>query len=202
MRIEKAALLSSKGIFSNEQIAAFIGIHPQTLVYLKQTPEFKSRMISLQTGIIEQHDLSVRSDEDFQAQELKGMVPMALQKLKELLLSGNQHVALKATQDILDREGTHAKVSRTAIDIKDNTDINILDAVAKSIQDVLTSAPKSLAMQEEEDKLAKELIQSAEEIDSEFTKGATDSTSQLYIMEESITKETLENLDVKKLKIN
>jgi hypothetical protein len=192
MRIEKAALLTSKGIFSNEQIAAFIGIHPQTLVYLKATPEFKARMISLQTGIIETHNEDIRLDEEFQAAELRGMVPPALQKLKELMLSGNQHVALKATQDILDREGTHAKVSRTAIDVKEQVNLSILDAVAQSIQNVLATAPR----------MANDSEAEQDEVTKEFTKGATDSTSQIYMMEEQIKADTLENLDPKKLKVN
>jgi hypothetical protein len=189
-RIEKAAILTSRGIFSNEQVAAFIGIHPQTLIYLKQTPEFKARMISLQTGIIEQHSEAVRLDEEFQSQQLREMVPIGIQKLKELMLHGNPNVALKATQDLLDREGTHAKISRTAIDVKEQVNLNILDAVAQSIQNVLATAPK----------LPEDRTQ--DEVTSEFTKGATDSTSQIYMMEEQIGKETLENLDPKKLKIN
>ena len=192
LRIEKAAILTSKGIFSNEQIAAFIGIHTQTLILLKATPEFKARMISLQTGIIDQNSEAVRLDTEFQTQELRAMVPIGLQKLRELMLSGNPHVALKATQDVLDREGTHAKVSRTAIDVKEQVNLNIVSQVAQSIRDVLANAPK---LPEQEDS-----AQSA--IEAEFTKGATDATSQIYMMEEAITKESLESLDVKKLKVN
>jgi hypothetical protein len=190
-RIEKAALLTSKGVFNNDQIAAFIGIHPQTLVYLKQTPEFQARMLSLATGIIEQHDISIREDEEYQAQELKSMVPMAIQKLKELVLSSNQHIALRASADVLDREGTHAKVSRSAIDIKEQVNLSATAKVAETIRDLLAAAPKRPQPEAEQD-----------EVSAEFTKGATDSTSQLYMMEEQINKDTLESLDVKKLKVN
>lgn len=190
LRIEKAALLTSKGIFSNEQIAAFIGIHVQTLIYLKQTPEFKSRMIGLQTGLIEQHDIAIRQDEEFQTQELKSMVPVALQKLKELILSGNQHIALKATQDVLDREGTHAKVSRTAIDVKEQVNLNVVNQVAANIMNVLANAPKTPE------------IKAEDEVTAEFTRGATDSTSQLYEMEEAINEKTLNVIDAHRLKVN
>lgn len=195
IRIEKAALLTSKGIFDNNQIAAFINIHPQTLIYLKQTPEFKARMISLQTGIIEQHDLSIREDEEFQAQELKAMVPVALQKLKELLLSGNQNISLKALQDVLDREGTHAKVSRTAIDVKEQVNLNVVNQVAANILNVLANAPKSPTASLEDKALE-------DEVTAEFTRGATDSTSQLYEMEEEIAEKTLDDLDTKRLRVN
>lgn len=191
LRIEKAALLTSKGVFTNEQIAAFIGIHVQTLIYLKQTPEFKSRMIGLQTGLIEQHDIAIREDEEFQAQELKAMVPVAIQKLKELILSGNQNIALKATQDVLDREGTHVKVSRTAIDVKEQVNLSIVNQVAQNIQNVLANAPKAPALTEDE-----------VSITEAFTRGATDSTSQLYEMEEAINEKTLEDLSTHKLKVN
>lgn len=189
MRIEKAALLTSKGIFNNEQIAAHIGIHPQTLVYLKQTPEFKARMIALQTGVIEQHDIAVREDEEYQRQELKSMVPLALMKLKELAMSHNQHIAYRASQDILDREGTHAKVSRTAIDVKEQVNLSVVNQVANSIMDILANAKHS------------ESDVKQDEVTAEFTRGATDSTSQIYLMEEQINKDTLENLDPKRLKV-
>lgn len=195
MRIEKAALLTSKGIFSNDQIASHIGIHPQTLVYLKQTPEFKSRMIALQTGVIEQHDVHIREDEEFQRQELKSMVPLALMKLRELAMSQNQHIAYRASQDILDREGTHAKVSRTAIDVKENVNLNVVNQVANSIMDILANAPKAPPVEQP-------VEQEQDNITAEFTRGATDSTSQLYMMEEQINEDTLKNLDEKKLKVN
>jgi hypothetical protein len=194
MRIEKAAFLTSRGIFSNEQIAAFIGINPQTLVLLKGTAEFQARMISLQTGIIEQHTESLRMDEEYQVQELRSLVPPALQKLKELLLSANPHIALKATQDILDREGTHAKVSRSAIDLKEQVSLSVTNAVAQSIANVLANAPRLPD--------TPDLEQQQDEVTAEFTKGATDSTSQIYLMEEQINQDSLDNLDVKKLKVN
>lgn len=194
IRIEKAAFLTQKGIYSNDQIANFIGIHPQTLIYLKQTPEFQSRMIALATGVIDEHDITIREDEDYQREELKSMVPVALMKLRELAMSGNQSVALKATQDILDRDGTHAKVSRSQIDIKEKIDLNVLDQVAASIQDVLRNAPK-LPPSENDSGADNEVI-------GEFTKGATDSQSQIYLMEEQINKDTLEDIDVKRLRVN
>lgn len=194
IRIEKAAFLTQKGIYSNDQIARFIGIHPQTLIYLKQTPEFQSRMIAMATGLVDEHDITVREDEDYQRQELKSMVPVALMKLRELAMSGNQSVALKATQDILDREGTHAKVSRSQVDVKENINLNVLDQVAASIQDVLRNAPK-LPSSDVEDTKESDVI-------GEFTKGATDSQSQIYLMEEQINDKTLEDIDVKRLRVN
>jgi hypothetical protein len=151
-------------------------------------------MISLQTGIIEQDSEAVRLDTEYQQQELKAMVPVGLQKLKELMLSGNPHIALRATQDVLDREGTHAKVSRSAIDLKEQVNLNVVNQVAQSIRDVLANAPKA----ERSDSSGS----SDNEITSEFTKGATDSTSQIYMMEEQINQDSLDNLDVKKLKVN
>lgn len=194
IRIEKAALLTLKG-FPNDAIAMHIGIHTQTLVYLKQTPEFKARMIALQTGIIEQHDLAVREDEEYQRQEIKSMVPIALLKMRELVTSANQHIAYKAAQDILDREGTHAKVSRTAIDIKEQVNLSVVNQVASSIMDVLAGVPKPPTLEASQ-------RSEQDDITAEFTRGATDSTSQLYQMEEQINEDTLKNLDEKKLKVN
>jgi len=195
MRIEKAALLTSKGVFSNDQIAAFIGINTQTLIVLKQSPEFQNRMISLASGIIDEHSRAILEDEEYQRDELKAMVPIALQKMRELMLSSNQHIALRASGDILDREGTHAKVSRSAIDLKESISLSASNQVAQSIRDILAAAPSRPEGSAEE-------VEGFDAISDEFTKGATDSTSQIYMMEEQITEESLKDMDVKKLKVN
>jgi hypothetical protein len=195
VRIEKAALLTLKG-FPNDMIAAHIGIHTQTLVYLKQTPEFKARMLALQTGVVETHNRQVLEDEEYQREQLRSMVPIALQKLQELAMSANQHIAYKASQDILDREGTHAKVSRTAIDIKEQVNLSVINQVAASIQDVLTAMPRPIEAESQNKN-----NQHQEDIEAEFTKGATDSTSQLYQMEETLNKPPEDNPE-KRIKVN
>jgi hypothetical protein len=193
IRIEKAALLTLRG-YPNDAIADHIGIHVQTLIYIKQTPEFRSRMIALQTGVIEQHDIAIREDEEYQREELKAMVPIALLKMKELAMSSNQTIAYRAAQDILDREGTHAKVSRSAIDIKEQVNFTAVNQVAKSILDVLQVPPSSASLEDQ--------AKTQDDITSEFTKGATDSSSQIYQMEEQMMADSLAELDVHRLKVN
>ena|ERR1700744_6221531 len=189
LRIEKAARLTALGVFSDGDIARQIGITQVTLSVLKQTPEFKSKMIELQTGVIAQTDLEVRESYEFQREEIKSMVPLALMRLRTLALSKNENIAYKAATEILDRDGDHAKVSRSSVTIEDKTDSTAANAVAADIMAILRGQP----------------AQSQPDVDNtmeEFTKGAMDSESQTNLMADVINGTTLEDIDASKLKIN
>lgn len=189
LRIDRAAWLTVKGI-DNHTIANQIGIHVQTLIYLKQTPEFKAKMVEYQTGIVSQHNIDIREDVEFQKAELDGMVPMALMKLRELALSSNQAIALKASQDILQRQGDHAIVSRSKIDIREQIDLTATNKVSESILDVLRAQPSPAAPSQQDS-----------DIIDEFTKGAMDATTQVQLMHDQINEDTLEQIDAAKLSV-
>jgi hypothetical protein len=186
MRIERAARLTAAGVFTDGEIARQIGITPVTLSVLKQTSEFKTRMIEHQTGIISENDLEIRQSLEYQQEELKEMVPMALQRLKTLMLSKNDRVALSATQEVLDRQGDHAKVSRSSVTIEDKTDTTAADAVATDILGILRGQPETKTP-------------NITETMTEFTRGAMDSDSQVTLMADEINKDTLEDIDAAKL---
>jgi len=188
LRIERAARLLATGIYSNSEVASHIGVTPAYLSLLKQTPEFQSRMIEITTGITAQHDIDIREDVEFQKEELKSMVPMALQRLKVLALSRNENVALKANMEILDRNGEHAKVQRIAVEHKNELDHNRNQNIADEIMGVLRGQP--LAPQPNVDSVM-----------DEFTRGAADADAQIILTADVVTEDTLKYIDEKKLPV-
>jgi hypothetical protein len=189
LRIERAARLLASGAYSNDDVAHHIGVTPAYLSLLKQTPEFKARMIEIATGITAQHDLDIREDLEFQKEEIASMVPLALQRLKTLALSRNENVALKATGEILDRHGAHAKVQRIAVERADDLDHNRNSGIANDILAVLRGTPLTTTTP-------------TDDIMDEFTKGAMDASAQISITADIVTEDTLKYIDEKKLTVN
>ena len=188
LRVERAARLVAAGVYSNNEIANILGVTPAYLSLLKQTPEFKARIIEHATGITSQHNIDVREDIEFQKEELKAAVPMALNRLKTLILSKNENVAIKAAGEILDRDGSHVKVSRSTIEVKDSLDHSANNALAMDIMAVLRGQPA----------VAQPDVDSVME---EFTKGAADADAQIILSQDVITEDTLKYIDEKKLPI-
>lgn len=188
VRVEKACRLTISGQFSDNDIARHIGITPAHFSLLKQTPEFKTRMLELRTGVISQHNTDVLEDVSYQHEQMKAMVPQALLKLQELMLSSNQAISFKATQEVLDREGTHAKVSRSSIDFHSDVDHKQTDKTANEIFAILRGEPTPAPAP-----------QNMSTVIEEFTKGATDANSQARIMAETVTEKTLEDIDAARL---
>lgn len=187
MRIEKMCRLIANGQFSDGDMARHIGITPTHFSLLKQTPEFKARMIEMKSGVVSQHNTDVAGDIDFQRQQMRAMVPQALAKLQTMMLSANENVALKATMEVLDREGTHAKVSRTSIDVHHDIDHAQADKVSNEIFSILRGDASNSDQQ------------NMGAVIEEFTKGATDSESQARIMAETVTVTTLDDIDAARL---
>jgi hypothetical protein len=103
----------------------------------------KNQLIS---GIISKVDSDVEDKLDFYKEQLDDMVPLALQNLYDLALQKtNSQLRLKASQDILDRQGHLAKVSRIGLptvqqggvaDAKDN------EVAAQLLEGLVTARAK------------------------------------------------------------
>ena len=131
LRMEVVARLESTGLYSNDQIAQFLGVHVQTLIYMKARPEYQRMRISFATGVLDAVDKDTRLSMDNQIAELKDMVPTALRTLRDTLIRGNasdaslaeRKLALEASRDVMDREGTFAKVSRAEVKVSKEVDL-------------------------------------------------------------------------------
>lgn len=183
MRIERAARLTALGVHSNETIAGMLDINVQTLVYMKQTVAFHNAMIEIKTGVISQENLMVARDYAAQREELSDMVPTALLKLRELVLSSNQAIALRAASEVLDRDGNHSKVSRTSVTLEPSVDYNATNQTAHNILDVLRGTAQSGGGP-------------ASGAIPGFTVSAAMAKAQINLMGDQITEKTLEQIDL------
>jgi hypothetical protein len=192
MRIEKAVRLEATGLYSNADIARHMGIHVQTLVMLKQTPEYKAKFIEVSTGVISQYDLDLRKTHENQREELADMVPMALMQLRKFALSANPSIALKANLEILDRDGNHSKVSRTSVTLEPTVDLAGVNAIGNNILNVLKGiAPERSEVNKHEQNTSGGAADG-------FTVSAKVANAQVNIMAETITEKTLEEIDLSK----
>jgi len=79
------------------------------------------------------------------------MVPEALLALRDTILDRtNPALRLKAAQDLLDREGSVAKVSKTEVKHKTDYDFNQHDALAGSLLDALKTTESQRGRIEED----------------------------------------------------
>lgn len=179
MRIERAARLTALGVYSNQAIADLMGINVQTLVYLKQTIAFHNAMIEIKTGVISQENQIVARTYENQREELADMVPTALLKLRELALSANQAIALRAVGEILDRDGNHSKVSRTSVTLENQVDMGATNQIGQNILNVLRGQPSGGGA-----------------VAAGFTIGAAAAKAQINLMADQITDKTLEDIDL------
>jgi hypothetical protein len=191
MRVQKAASLTALGLLSDKDIAAHIGITPAAFSVLKGTQQFKQAMIELSTGIIAQDTQAVARSHVYQKEEIADMVPLALQNLRNLALSNKPELRLKASLEILDRDGKHSKVSRTSVTVEQHVDLSTTNNIANNILGILRSqAPEQIPS---------DMIIDAEDVASkamnEFTRSASDADKQVEQMAETITEDTLKIIE-------
>lgn len=188
MRIEKIARLTISASFTNEQIAASMNVCPQTIVAIRQTPEFHAKMIELKTGVVSDLDLDMRLIEENQIDELAAMVPTALLVLRNSLLSSNPNIALKAAETVMDRDGALAKVSKVSVTHENKPDLSAINTTASSIMALLG---RQVGNENENANVA-----------SGFTVSASDASGQVKMMEDVIDELVLADIDLSKNKPN
>jgi GTP1/Obg family GTP-binding protein len=143
LKIEKVARLVADPVgYSNEQIANHLNCTAQTIVLIKQLPEFHAKMIEVTSGITSQYDQDLRMDTDNARAELASMVPSAMMQIRNALLSKNENVRIKAAFEVLDREGSMAKVSKSSVALVTNPDLKIDPSVQGNIMALLAGAPQ------------------------------------------------------------
>lgn len=186
LRMEKVVRLTALGLYSNEQIANSLGVVPQTIIAIRATPEFQAKMVEIATGVISEHDKELRENAENQRSELKSMVPTALLQLRSAALSRNENIALRASLEILDRDGTLAKVSKVSVEHKEKPDLDGINSTASSIMQLLAGVSGGAISQ----------------IDaiSAFTVSAASATQQVKEMSELVTEDVLANLDLSRTK--
>lgn len=109
----------------HKDIAAHVGVAQQTVAQWMIDPDFVTRSNTIRSGILSHLDEQICEDVKLQRIELKRAVPIAMQSLIDLALQrGNAQVRLKASAEILDRDGHFSKVSRIGLPTEDQGGIS------------------------------------------------------------------------------
>jgi hypothetical protein len=186
IKIESAARLCATGLYTDKMIAEHLGFTQNYLSVLKTTKEFQSASIAALSGILSNANQEMLSSVEQRREELASMVPAALLQLRNLALSRNQNVALRAVQEILDRDGQLAKVSKSSVELKTPESMDEANRTATDIMDVLRSVshlqPSSIQVD-------------PSGIAPGFTVSAAKAKEQITNMNEQINATTLEEID-------
>lgn len=123
-------------------IAKLAGLTMPSLIRVKNLPLYKQIHNQYMTGVITRLDIKVDDGYQLARETLKFAVPVALQNLvAQALNSKDERVKNKACNDLLDREGTFAKTTRTDVTVKDQ--VSPVTDEDKSIADQLLAAKNS-----------------------------------------------------------
>lgn len=133
MRMEKIVRLELAH-YSEADIAFHQGISVVRVNQIKRTPEYIALRAQIGSGLVSEADRQMFEDEANLSGMVRQMVPEALLAVRNAILNNqNPALQLKAAQDLLDREGTLAKVSRTEIKTKIEYDFDQHEDTANSL---------------------------------------------------------------------
>lgn len=98
------------------EVAKHIGVTTVTLSQWQADPDWQDLHNQIVTGILSHVDEDLAEDVTQQRLTLKRLLPVALQNLAAFATQdSNPQLKFKATQEILDREGNHARVTRMGL---------------------------------------------------------------------------------------
>lgn len=148
LRMEKVARLEASGKFSNAEIAQIVGVTVQALWYIKAHPDYLRKRAELATGVISDIETEVRRDQAAILNEIQDSLPSALRVLRNAVERGAVEgasvqeikIGMEAAKEILDRDGTFSKVSKTEIKVKQVPDQAKVEATEIDLLSVLQAA--------------------------------------------------------------
>jgi hypothetical protein len=103
-------------MLSSADVAKLCGVTINRFSVLKSSPYYQQIHNQYMTGILTVLDQNIRKNYDLSQKTLEFAVPIAMQGLvKQALTAKDERVKNKAYNDILDRDGRFAKVSRIGL---------------------------------------------------------------------------------------
>lgn len=181
-RLESIIRLENAG-FTHSAIAAMLVISPTRLAAIKKTPTYIQARIKLTHGIILDNESQVQLIKDQRKEILTQMLPPALQVLADEIQRPAQTLAERKHKsaialELLDREGTFAKVSRTEVKPVENFDFEKADAESMSIIAALKGASAQPTHH------TKDVVAANEKFSNSHTLSAVDQQAALDSLEE------------------
>lgn len=144
VRMENAAIPEG-------QIAAMLLITVNRLRSIRKTLEYLKARHQITLGIVVEAEASLPQIKEQRKEVLTQMLPQALQVIANviyqptaLLDTGAKKLQVSVAQDLMDREGTLAKVSKSEIKVEDKKfDWNFMDQSHGSVLDVIRGSAQS-----------------------------------------------------------
>ena len=124
--------------FTEQMTGAMLGLSVNRLRHIKKSPDYLIVRLRLTHGIILDSSSKLSEIKAQRREMLTQMLPAALQVVARQLTETPTNLAEKAlqvrvAQDVLDREGTYAKISRTEVKPVDAFDFERTDAASTDI---------------------------------------------------------------------
>lgn len=139
-KMERIARLELEG-YNDTEIGMCLGITKVYVSRLRRTPEFIQVRTQVASGVL--LTLNSNTDEAIKAsvEDLRQAVPNAVLILKNTMLDSKLHprIRMDAAKEIMDREGTLAKVSKSEIKETKRFSFDINDGVTGDLLQALAS---------------------------------------------------------------
>jgi hypothetical protein len=169
-RLEYIVRLENAGM-PERVIANMLTISVPRLRYLKKSADFLTVRMRITHGIVLDHEASLSQIKEQRREVLKELLPDCLKVIANVVQTPALDFASKKLQvstalDVLDREGTFAKITRTEVKPVENFDFEKADkesdAIVAVVKGIGACAPKSEVEQ----------IQDAVSINEQFAKSS------------------------------
>jgi hypothetical protein len=156
IRMEHAARLEASGQFSNNEIARLLDVSLPTLHQMKAQPEYLTKRAELATGVVCDLDTGLRQDTENLRRELQDMLPSALRTLRNAVQRGAVNnapvqdikVGMEAAKEIMDRESTFSKVSKSEIRVREVPNLAMHQQTEVDLLQLLRDAQKQREVEE------------------------------------------------------
>jgi len=140
LKIERIVRLTAAG-YTDDEIAIALRIHKAYVSMLRRTPEYIAIRTEVHTGIISEEDRFLREDLANMRAELREMVPAALIAIRDTIYDkSNPKLRFEAAKEIMDREGSIIKVSKTEVKLPTVQDFSKHDLIAEDLLGALQAA--------------------------------------------------------------
>lgn len=182
-RLENIARLENAG-FTKPQIAVMLAISTNRLSHIMKSADYLIVRMAITHGLVVDHEAQLSVIKAQRKEMLTQLLPPALQLLANELqrqpvtIAERKH-AVSLAQDLMDREGTFAKVSRTEIKPVDAFDFEKVDGISRSV----ISAIKNSAMPSSQH--TQEALAAHKEFSNCHTLSAIDQQGALKALEEA-----------------
>lgn len=187
-RLENICRLENAG-FTVTQIAAMMVVSTNRLSHIMKSPDYLTVRMAITHGLVVDYDAQLSVIKAQRKEMLTQLLPPALQLLaneiqrQPVTLAERKHQVALA-QDLMDREGTFAKVSRTEVKLDDKFDFEKADQASRGIINAIrgVAAPAVLGKLGEH---TSEALKANAEFSNSHTLSAIDQQEALKALEDA-----------------